>query len=116
MHDNDARFRTDTVVLTGSSASDLAGSVKALAGRRGPADHPDRVLLPMGFRSFARLTAEEPAPADGGPLRVADLTPGRVSVAAHALVPWLDLLAEAWETYLPGGRLSRRGLRPHDLP
>ena len=100
LRDNDARFRTDTVVLTGSSAADLTGSVKALAGRRGPADHPDRVLLPMGFRSFARLTVEEPVPADIGPLRVADLTPGRVSEAAHALVPWLDLLAEAWETYL----------------
>ena len=116
LRDNDARFRTDTVVLTGSSAADLTGSVKALAGRRGPADHPDRVLLPMGFRSFARLTAEEPVPADIGPLRVADLTPGRVSEVAHALVPWLDLLAEAWETYLLVGGFPRRGLRPYDPP
>ena len=100
LRDNDARFRTDTVVLTGSSAADLTGSVKALAGRRGPADDPDRVLLPMGFRSFARLVAEESASADVGPFRVSDLTPRRVSEAAHALVPWLDLLAEAWETYL----------------
>ena len=100
LRDNDAQFRTDTVVLTGSSAADLTGSVKALAGRRGPADDPDRVLLPMGFRSFARLMAEEPAPTEVGPLRVADLTPNRLSEAAHALVPWLDLLAGAWETYL----------------
>ena len=120
LRDNDARFRTDTVVLTGSSAADLTGSVKALAGRRGPADDPDRVLLPMGFRSFARLTAEEPAPSDVGPFRVAELTPGRVSEAAHALVPWLDLLAGAWDTYLRvggfpaavSGHLTSRGWRP----
>ena len=35
LRDNDSRFRTDTVVLTGSSAADLTGATKALAGRRG---------------------------------------------------------------------------------
>ena len=100
LRDNDARFRRDTVVITGSSAADLTGSVKALAGRRGPAEDPDRVLLPMGFRTFTRLTSDEPAPVDVGPLRVADLTPRRMTEAARALAPWLDLLAGAWDAYL----------------
>ncbi|MCY3837511.1 MAG: hypothetical protein OXH09_02475, partial [Gammaproteobacteria bacterium] len=34
LRDNDARFHTDTVVLTGSSASDLTAATRALAGRR----------------------------------------------------------------------------------
>ena len=100
LRDNDARFRADTVVITGSSAADLTGSVKALAGRRGPAGDPDRVLLPMGFRTFTQLTAEEPAPVDVGRLRTVDLTPQRVAEAARALAPWLDLLAGAWDAYL----------------
>ena len=103
LRDNDPQFRSDTVVLTGSSAADLTASIKALAGRRGTADAPDRVLLPMGFRTFARLVADEPIDAEIGPLRVADLTPRRLREAAHSLVPWLDLLVGAWESYLMVG-------------
>ena len=101
--DEGHQFRSDTVVLTGSSAADLTASVKALAGRRGTALDPDRVLLPMGFRTFARLVADEPIDAEIGPLRVADLTPRRLREAAHSLVPWLDLLVGAWESYLMVG-------------
>ena len=103
LRDNDAQFRTDTVVLTGSSAANLTGSVKALAGRRGPADDPDRVLLPMGFRTFARLSSDESMPVEVGPFRMADLTPKRVREAAQTLVPWLDLLVGAWNAYLLAG-------------
>ena len=103
LRDNDARFRTDTVVLTGSSAADLTASVKALAGRRGTASDPDRVLLPMGFRTFARLLADEPVGADFGPLRAADLTPRLLAEAAYALAPWLDVLVDGWEAYLLAG-------------
>ena len=87
-------------MITGSSAAGLTGSVKALAGRRGPADDPDRVLLPMGFRTFMQLTAEEPAPVNVGRPRAVDLTPHRVAEAARDLAPWLDLLAGAWDAYL----------------
>lgn len=103
LRDNDGQFRRDTVVLTGSSAANLAGSVKALAGRRGPASPADRILLPMGFRTWAALTGEHPPPADIGPCRVADLTPKRLAEAAQVLVPWLDWLVSAWEAYLQVG-------------
>lgn len=103
LRDNDDRFRNDTVVLTGSSARDLAASVKALAGRRGPAVEPDRVLLPMGFRTFTRLATDEQVGAEIGPLRVADLTPRVLTEAAYALAPWLDMLVDAWEGYLLSG-------------
>ena len=103
LRDNDSRFRTDTIVLTGSSAGDLAASVKALAGRRGMARDPDRVLLPIGFRTFTRLAADERVGAGIGSLRAADLTPGVLTEAAHALAPWLDVLVAAWEGYLLAG-------------
>ena len=43
LRDNDLRFGLDTVVLTGSSATNLAEAVKALAGRRGDALDSDRI-------------------------------------------------------------------------
>ena len=103
LRDYDARFRNDTVVLMGSSASDLTASVKALAGRRGTAGDPDGVLLPMEFRTFMRLVADEPVGTDIGPLRAADLTPRLLTDAAHALAPWLHALVDAWEGYLLAG-------------
>ena len=104
LRDNDARFRTDTVVLTGSSASDLTAATKALAGRRGPAAAPDRVLLPMGFRSFVGLVASEPPPIPAAPLpTVADLVPRRLRELTGELVPWLDTLVRTWEVYLHVG-------------
>ena len=100
LRDNDPRFRTDTVVLTGSSAADLTAATKALAGRRGHATAPDRVLLPIGFRSFVSLVASEPPPPAIGPLPVADLTHNRLRDAGRELAPWLDALIRTWETYL----------------
>ena len=52
LRDN-THFGDDCVVLTGSSARDLADAQKQLAGRLGPATPSDRLLLPMSFRSFA---------------------------------------------------------------
>ena len=77
LRDNSAAFRSDTVVLTGSSASDLSAATKALAGRRGTATTPDRFLLPMGFRAFATRTApsSQPTLAEIGPLCIGDLSP-----------------------------------------
>ena len=102
LRDNDDAFRSDTVVLTGSSASDLSAATKALAGRRGTATTPDRFLLPMGFRAFATRTAPlpQPAPAEIGPMRVGDLSLGQLTEATQALVPWLDWLISAWDAYL----------------
>ena len=106
LRDNDAAFRTDTVVLSGSSAADLTAATKALAGRRGPGRVPDRFLLPMGFRTFASLADDAAAhgpPANIGPLTVAALTPRHLVDACQALVPWLDWLVSQWDAYLQVG-------------
>lgn len=103
LRDNDRRFRADTVVLTGSSSSRLRESVGVLAGRRGRAADPDRVLLPMGFRSFARLTTDRSLPNEAARLRIAGLTPPRLAEASYEMAPWLHTLAEAWEDYLQVG-------------
>lgn len=103
LRDNDRRFRRDTVVLTGSSSSRLRESIGVLAGRRGRAAAPDRVLLPMGFRSFARLATGRGLPEEVDRLRIADLTASRLSAAAYETAPWLHTLAEAWEDYLQVG-------------
>ena len=106
LRDNNPRFRQDTVVLTGSSSSNLRASIGDLAGRRGPASAPDRVMLPIGFRTFVKLTDRESGPEDAtglGPLAAADLTPDRLRDAAYRLTPWLDLLVDAWEDYLRVG-------------
>ena len=105
LRDNDARFRMDTVVLTGSSAADLTDATKALAGRRGEARDPDRVLLPIGFRSFVRLVSAE-APKDAsspGDFRISDLTRETLTEVLAQLAPWQDVLIRAWEAYLGCG-------------
>ena len=104
LRDNDPRFRGDTVVLTGSSSADLSESVGVLAGRRGGALDADRVLLPLGFRTFVKLTerAESLEKAVPAP-RVGDLTHELLRDAAYELVPWLHVLAESWEAYLRVG-------------
>lgn len=105
LRDNDAAFRTDTVVLSGSSATDLTAATTALAGRRGPRHMPDRFLLPMGFRTFASLADGEAqhGPPSIGPLAVAELTPRQLSNACHALAPWSDWLVSRWDAYLRVG-------------
>lgn len=61
LRDNTA-FGDDCVVLTGSSARDLAAAQKQLAGRLGAAEHSDRLLLPMSFRSFCRALGIDDVP------------------------------------------------------
>ena len=107
LRDNDPSFHDDTVVLTGSSSSDLSESVGILAGRRGPVMDSDRVLLPMGFRAFVNLTRGAEAPTTGLRLRVGDLDPSQVNEAAYTLAPWLDVLVDAWDTYLWVGGFHR---------
>ena len=107
LRDNDSRFINDTVVLTGSSAADLVTAIGTLLGRRGDALSPDRVLLPMGFRTFASLRAEsrddKQLPGGIGPLSIADLDTDRLRGAVYELVPWLHNLVMAWEAYLLTG-------------
>ncbi len=103
LRDNDPRFRTDTVVLTGSSSSNLRESVGDLAGRRGRAVDPDRVLLPMGFASFLRSTYDDRLPPSIGPVQVSALTPHILRRTTFELAPWLHVLTSAWETYLRVG-------------
>ena len=121
LRDSDQRFRADTVVVTGSSATDLTAAVKALAGRRGPARSPDRFLLPMGFRAFAQHI--EPPSGGAVPniegLPVSGLASARLADATQALVPWLDWLVAAWDTYLQVGGFPAAlsgHLRLHDVP
>lgn len=107
LRDNNVGFRSDTVVLTGSSARHLTESIKELAGRRGAAQDPDRVLLPMGFRSFARIVSTAPLPDDNGPVAASDLELSQIGDILHQLVPWLDQLAGLWERYLQVGGFPR---------
>ena len=104
LRDNDQRFRSDTVVLTGSSSSNLEESLGALAGRRGGAVNPDRVLLPMGFRSFVEFAADQtPHLEDQGPVQPGDLDHDLLEQAVYGLMPWLPALVSAWEAYLQIG-------------
>lgn len=107
LRDNDNRFSNDTVVLTGSSAADFSTAIGTLLGRRGGPSNPDRVLLPMGFRTFANLRAasrnETAPPMDIGPLPISDLGTHRLRQAVYEIVPWLHALVMAWEAYLLAG-------------
>ena len=103
LRDNDSWFRGDTVVLTGSSSSNLTQALGALAGRRGAAVDSDRLLLPMGFRTFVRLTTENGPLPDVGRLRLSELVSRQFGEAIAALVPWLFTLVNAWEAYLRVG-------------
>ena len=100
LRDNDPWFHDDTVVLTGSSSADLSDSIGILAGRRGGITDADRILLPMGFRTFVELTRGAEAPASPIRLQIGDLTHARLTEAAYSLVPWLNVLVDAWDTYL----------------
>ncbi len=95
LRDNTA-FGDDCVVLTGSSARDLADAQKQLAGRLGAAVQPDRLLLPMGFRAFARAMDLEGLPQPD-PVRVRDFVSVEVDAAFVELLPWLDTLLSTWE-------------------
>lgn len=101
LRDNDPAFSVATVILTGSNAARLTTAAGVLAGRRGRITHPDRTLLPMGFRSFARLLNPELPETEG--LRLSDLRSHAAKMAYGNLLPWLDELVTAWETYLTYG-------------
>lgn len=87
----------DCVILTGSSARDLEDARKALAGRRGAAADSDRLLMPMGFRSFcASLGVGLPALPT---VRPRDFLSAEVEDVVDELFPWLDEIVSLWEVY-----------------
>jgi predicted AAA+ superfamily ATPase len=106
LRDADTAFRQSCVVLSGSSARDLREATKALAGRRGDAASSDRLLLPMGFRSYCRSTgAFDRAPEVS--LRPKDLLTAAGEDAISALAPFFSDLDHAWQTYLRVGGFPR---------
>lgn len=98
LRDNDSEFARATVCLTGSDAAALTMASGVLAGRRGRTAHPDRSILPIGFRSFARLL--NPALPELPALALSDL---RSADAYASLLPWLDDLVRTWELYVSYG-------------
>ena len=104
LRDNYPGFGRDTIILTGSSSSDLRTATGLWGGRHGPATDPHRVLLPIGFRSFAALIGlPRGLPEQVGPARIANLRRQRLTEATYELTPWLKDLVQAWEIYLQVG-------------
>jgi len=101
LRDNDPEFAVATVVLTGSSAGQLTAASGVLAGRRGPITMADRTLLPMGFRTFARLL--DPGFPNFERLPLSGLRGREAAASYQGLLPWLDALIRLWERYLAYG-------------
>lgn len=101
LRDNDPTFGADTVVLTGSNAAALTLAAGQLPGRRGHNVRLARTLLPIGFRTFVELT-EQDVP-EGPRLPLAGLRTPAAEQAFDDLLPWLDSLVRAWESYLEYG-------------
>jgi predicted AAA+ superfamily ATPase len=106
LRDNDEQFRKDTVVLTGSNARALTEAAGVLAGRRGRGTHLDRILLPMGFRTFATTVLRGDVPP-GGHLSAGSLRSHDAKQRYEESIPWLDGLTRAWEQYLLYGGFPR---------
>lgn len=96
---------SDCVVLSGSSAEDLERARNDLAGRRGPAADADRILLPMGFRSFCRVT-DRNLP-DAPTIHPQDMLEPEATAVIAELRPHLTDLVAAWERYLEIGGFPR---------
>lgn len=96
----------DTVVVTGSSAVGLDESRRTLgAGRTGPAVRPFRLLLPMTFRDFCRVTGRITPVIDVvGPAGLMSAAARRHLATADPFVDDLDL---AWQAYLESGGFPR---------
>lgn len=100
-------LRRATVIATGSSAADLRGARGELGGREGSAGGT-RLLLPMGFRDFAREVYPDLAhqlPSESLPLRDAYTEAGIAYFASLAV--FTDDIAGAWERYLEIGGFPR---------
>ena len=81
-------------MLSGSSARDLREATDDLADRRGGIADTDRLLLPMGFRSFCRALGN----LDGLPeptIRPRDFLTTQTEEAVYELEPWVSALDDA---------------------
>lgn len=100
LRDNVDGFRDATVVLTGSDAGELSRAAGTLAGRRGQVPNVDRTLMPMGFATFARLWHSSLPDVH---LELHQLHSPAGRSAYEQLLPWLDPLVQAFDTYLQYG-------------
>ena len=97
--------RRDCIVVTGSSARDVASGTTFLAGRRGEDTALDRLLLPMAFPDFARCAGFDlPAPPRL-PVDAFFRADGRD--ACHDALVHLGPLVAAYEAYLLVGGFPR---------
>lgn len=106
LRDGDPAFRRSCVVLSGSSARDLREATKALAGRRGDVANSDRLLLPMGFRSYCHSIGGFDRLSEAS-LRPRDLLTAAGEEAVSELSPFFSDLDHAWQTYLRVGGFPR---------
>ncbi len=104
---DDTPLRRDCVVLTGSSSRELREATKNFAGRRGAgAERSDRLLLPVPFRDYCRLTGVTGLP-DIAPLAPGELQTTEARTAIAELSFWMNDLVDAWELYLQCGGYPR---------
>ncbi len=95
LREHDPAFQTATVLLTGSSAFDLAASADLLHGRRGRWHRPlDRLHMPMTFRDYAG--ARNPAAVPDARVALADL----LTPAGHAALEAASLRTAELDQYL----------------
>ncbi len=86
LREHDRAFRAATVLLTGSSAYDLAASADLLHGRRGRWHRPlDRLHMPMSFRDYAAARNPAAAPESGTALAELLTADGRAAIEAASL-------------------------------
>lgn len=107
LRDQNTEFRAQScVVVTGSSAGDLREATKQLAGRRGEVSDPDRLLLPMGFRDYCRITGVEQPPSSAH-LRFGSAYGDGAHEVFESAFPWWSQLDDAWQNYLIVGGFPR---------
>lgn len=95
LREHDPAFQTATVLLTGSSAFDLAASADLLHGRRGRWHRPlDRLHMPMTFRDYAG--ARNPAAVPDARVALVDL----LTPAGHAALEAASLRTAELDQYL----------------
>lgn len=103
LRDTDAEFADACVVLAGSSARDLRDATSDLAGRRGLIADSDRLLLPMGFRDFARAVGRLSGLVPTASLRPQDVHSPEGEQAIWELEPFMAELDDVWQLFVEVG-------------
>lgn len=93
----------DCVVLTGSSARGMRSASKNLAGRRGRATHPDRLLMPVGFRVFCEMRGGFDAMPEFDPTAPSELGSREAKAVFDDLAFWTEQLVDSWHHFLRVG-------------